>query len=312
MKKNIYYYFQKEAHVGALSQNTFKTQGLIFLSIFLTLLFFEPYILNSLSLQPRLILIVGYSISACFSFAISYSLFAPYNKPKWTNLLDIGMFFTCFVISWLLCYSYTILHVELLFTNMYNLDAEIKLPNQFLLYLFVYTMGTGCFILLLLRAYDIYLSHDRFSEKISEFKTTELPNIQARKIYKDKTQLVLIGKNKNERLTMSVDQFIYAKSEGHYVKIIYLHEKTKKQKFYTLRNKISTIETQLSYFDSIFRCHQSYIINLHYLKSVIGNKNKAYARLIYSENIPISNTYFEYLNKNIKDKEKTQIKKKTK
>jgi len=306
MKRKLYYYFKKEALLGNLSQNTFKTQGLIFIGIFTLLLFFKPYILSSFPLKPKLVLIIGYSLCSCIGFALSYSLFAPYNKKKWTRLLDFGLFFTCFVITWLLIYVYTILHVKLLFANIYNLEIEYQLPDQFLLYLFFYTIGTGSFTFLIIRAFDIYISHDKFSENLHHLKSIEIENNQANKNFKNKRKLVLIGKNKNESFTIDIDQFIYAKSEGHYIKIIYLHTNLKKIKFHTLRNKISAIESQLSEFDTIFRCHQSYIINLHYLKSVTGNKNKAYARLVYSENIPISNTYFEYLNKKTKTKKKTK------
>jgi len=298
----VYSYLKKEALLGKLSQNTFKTQGLIFIGIFTFLLFFKPYILNTLPLKPRLILIIGYGISSCFGFALSYSIFAPYNKKKWTKFLDFGLFLTCFVITWLFNYLHSILSVKFLFANVFNIKNEINLPDQFILYLFFYTVGTGCIIYLIIRAYDIYISHEKYGEHLRHLKSVEIKNNQAKKNFENKRKLLLIGKNKNESLTLDLNQFVYAKSEGHYIKIIYIHEKTKKIKFHTLRNKISTIESQLSDFDSIFRCHQSYIINLHYLKSVIGNKNKAYARLIYSENIPISNTYYEYLNKKTKDK----------
>jgi len=308
MKKKINSYFKKEALLGNLSQNTFKTQGLIFIGVFTLLLFFKPFILSSFPLKPRLILIIGCSLSSCIGFAISYSIFSPYNKTKWTKLLDFGMFFTCFLITWLLIYSYVVLNIEFLFTHVYNIENSLILPDQFLLGLFIYTVGTGSIIFLFIRAYDIYITHDKFSESFYRLRATEIPNNQANKNFKSKRKLILTGKNKNESFTIDLDQFVYAKSEGHYIKIIYLQENLKKIKFHTLRNKISTIESQLSEFDTIFRCHQSYIINLHYLKSVTGNKNKAYARLVHSENIPISNTYFEYLNKKTKDKTKTKTK----
>jgi len=311
MKKKVYSYLQKEALLGNLSQNTFKTQGIIFISVLVLLLFFKPFFLAAFPLKPRIILIVGYGVCACFGFAISYSIFAPYNKTKWTKLLDFGMFFTCFILIWLFIYGYSILNVKFLFEHVYNIPVDLSFPDRFFQYLLFYTIGTGSIIFLIIRAYDIYISHDKFKENLHRLKSIEIPNNQAKKNYKNKRRLLLIGKNKNESLSLDINQFVYAKSEGHYIKIIYIHEKTKKTKFYTLRNKISVIESQLSEFDTILRCHQSYIINLHYLKSVTGNKNKAYARLVYSENIPISNTYFEYLNKKTKEKTKEKTKPKT-
>lgn len=292
----------KETILGKLSQDTFKTLSLIFIAVFTLLLFFNPFYLRLFPIKPRLILIVGYSIISCIAFAISFSIFTPFNKKKWTQFLDIGLFLTSLLFTWLLVYAYSIFCIKYLFVKMYHIKEKNYFPDQLFLYSLFCTIVTGSIIFIILRAYHLLISQ----EKISTIYIQPIKKLGSKNNFINKNEFFITGKNRNESLKLNVHQFIYAKSEGHYIKISYFKKNTKNIKFYTLRNTISTVESQLSDYDSLFRCHKSYIINISFLKSVIGTSNKAHIRLFHHPlNMPIAKINYDYLKSFISSKKQS-------
>ncbi len=86
----------------------------------------------------------------------------------------------------------------------------------------------------------------------------------------DKNVLINIeSKAKKEHLNFYPEEFLYAESEGNYV-IFHLIKQEKKSNV-TIRNSISSLETQLSDFPNFMRTHRAFIVNLNKIATRKGN-----------------------------------------
>ena len=82
-------------------------------------------------------------------------------------------------------------------------------------------------------------------------------------------KIELKGDNQNESLTIEADDFLYATSASNYVEIFY--KKDNEIKTSILRSTLKKLETQLSDFDQLYRCHRAYFINLQQVEKISGN-----------------------------------------
>lgn len=303
--KDLKEYLAREALFGYLMYNTFYTLIFIFIGICSILIFFKPYILPYYELKPQVILIIGYSFISCSSYALSFLIFSPHNKKKWTKLLEIGLFSLCFIIAWLSIWLYTIIHVNYLFEQYYHYSNIPDLPDNFFMVLFLYIIGIGLLLNLIIHAYDIILSYQMFGK--SDILLRKLANRKTKLGFRSsKPKVRLKGKNENELLEIEISQFIVAKSDGHYIKIFYLSW-NKEFKQFILRNSMANMEQQLISVDQTYRCHKSYLINLGYLKSAYTNsvKKTSFVKLLhYSEPIPVSPKKIDFIQNKIEQQKR--------
>ena len=94
-------------------------------------------------------------------------------------------------------------------------------------------------------------------------------NFQKKDIALATQKIELKGDNQNESLTMEADDFLYATSASNYVEIFYKKEDEIKTSI--LRSTLKKLETQLSDFDELYRCHRAYLINLQQVEKISGN-----------------------------------------
>jgi hypothetical protein len=74
---------------------------------------------------------------------------------------------------------------------------------------------------------------------------------------------------KKEKLSFSLNEFVYAASEGNYVNF-YLLQKGKIVKA-VIRNSINNVEQQLAYYNRVMRVHRAFIVNVDMVRSMRGN-----------------------------------------
>ncbi|WP_133249909.1 LytTR family DNA-binding domain-containing protein [Marinifilum breve] len=303
--KDLKEYLVRESLFGYLMHNTYKTLIFIFIGIFCILMFFQPYILSNYDLKPQLILTTGISFLGCLSYAFSFLIFSPHNKKRWTKFLEIGLFGLCFLTAWLSVWLYTVIHVNYLFEQFYGYNDIPMLPDSFFIVLFIYTIGIGLLLYLIIHSFDIFLSFEKQGK--SDTLLSNLASNKTRFGYASSTpKITLKGKNENELLDIDISQFIAAKSDGHYIKVFYLCC-NKEFKQFILRNSMANIEQQLINVEQTYRCHKSYIINLNYLKSAYTNsiKKTSFLRLLnYSEDIPVSPKKIVFIQNKLSEKKK--------
>lgn len=290
MLNKIFLFFKKDAIQGELTYNTRKIFFLIVIIVFCILFFFKPFLLNLLNIKTQLIISIGCSILAGMGYIIAITIFMPFSKNKWTVFMEFATVMTTFFFAWLLIYSYLMLCFTFDLPEPFGINELIIIPQKFFYKTIVYTLGTGSFVYLILHMYNIIKFKD--VGKTIEINTNN--NILNNN--KNQKKLKLSGKNKDEHLIINRDNFICAKSEGHYIKVYYLCHKSQRLINYVLRNTMNNLEYDTINHNTIYRCHKSFFINIDYLKSIIGNSNKSHAYIQhYPNKIPISKHKIKYL-----------------
>ncbi|MGB5820958.1 MAG: LytTR family transcriptional regulator DNA-binding domain-containing protein [Saonia sp.] len=101
----------------------------------------------------------------------------------------------------------------------------------------------------------------------------EITNIELRKTT-EPSRVISIHTQTSERLDIDVGQILYIEGNDNYSKIFWKNSSGIHKK--TLRTTLKNIESQLSDFDGILRCHNSYIINLNNNLVLQGNSKTSY------------------------------------
>lgn len=289
MLNKIILFLRKETHRGILSYRTNRASLFTLISVFFVLFFFKPFGLADFKPIVHRFLIVGYSVCAFIGYCTIITIFSPYNRNKWTKFLEICTYFACFLFVTILIYVYTLFCFKIIFPKVLKIETLGIRTNHLFYKIFFYTNIIGFIIYRLFLMYDILHSYKNLS-KISRFNT--------KKFYQKKNgnHLKFFGKNKNEHITLETDTFICIKSEGHYIKVYYMCPKSNQVKNMVLRNTMKEIENQTINYSFIYRCHKSFIINLDFLNSVIGNSNRTHIYLEhFSDAIPISKNKISFI-----------------
>ena len=103
--------------------------------------------------------------------------------------------------------------------------------------------------------------------------------------------LVFSGGTK-EMLEMDARSFLYAESEGNYVRLHYLSPKDNRPVSKILRLTMKQAEALVASAPFIVRCHRAFLVNLHQVSKVDGNSQGYRLRLEgCAEEVPVSRGY---------------------
>jgi len=276
--------------IGFNALRSRKTLVLKFLknvTLHLTIFFLLTVLARKLVINPgqfanTLVLLAGYSIVSVVSYFITKLLLLPLQK-KWLCELDIIYPVVFSIVTYIFFHDKLTLLCDTVTSNLFDITPDI-----------IYSEGLKFMgvVYIVLKQYVALKISDQDKARITKTSNTKsaLTNKQNHR------RLKLYGKNKDEYLFLKVIEFIYLKSEGHYIVIHYKLNGSNQIKSTTIRNSMIELEKQTEHIQSIYRCHKSYMINTLHLKSVTGNVNKSIARLT-EENlrIPISKSKISFM-----------------
>jgi len=101
--------------------------------------------------------------------------------------------------------------------------------------------------------------------------------------------LTLYADNKNEWFKIRPKDLILLESSDNYVCIYYLDKEKVQKKL--LRSTLTKLQDQID-LPAIFRCHRSFMVNLHQIKQVNGNSRGLQLDLLdLDQTIPVSRKY---------------------
>jgi hypothetical protein len=108
--------------------------------------------------------------------------------------------------------------------------------------------------------------------------------------------LVLIGENKNEKLSLEKEELLFIRAIENYVEICFI-DKNKKITSKTFRQTLTTICEQAPFLE---KCHRSYLVNVSTIKEITGNSQSAKISFVVGEKeIPLSKTYYKGLKNSV-------------
>jgi len=105
--------------------------------------------------------------------------------------------------------------------------------------------------------------------------------------------LTVQGKGKQEQLKLTLDTFVYAQSDGNYIKLFYFNENDGSLESEMLRLSLQDFLAQVSDFDSIVRVHKSFVFNLSQGYAINGNSRRANLQILaLDKEIPVSRAFY--------------------
>lgn len=104
--------------------------------------------------------------------------------------------------------------------------------------------------------------------------------------------VLLMSQNENASLSISAEQILFVKASDNYVEVYFTENQTIQKRL--LRNTLKSIEEVLKENINFFRCHKSYLVNLHKILKVKGNAQGYRFKLNMGEfEIPVSRQHNE-------------------
>lgn len=270
--------------------------------------FSEIYLLNELIYNAIFTIIFGFVFYLAFAFldGIKKNVLKEtiLKKDIISSLIQqvatCCLFFaiTAFLLNEGLDYIITLDHIIDQVPSLLYFSNKHYLRNNYILVgiiLFNYLI-IFYFIRFFINKKGIKIDYGGFSTSLEDKKNS--------KQLTNNKQLSIYGLGKNEVVHMGSDDFIFAKSDGHYIHIYYFVERNnvgnKRVRSILVRNSLKTLITEVfADFSYIARVHKSYIANYNYVKQVRNlpnNKGGIITMNFVNVDIPIGATKINNVN----------------
>lgn len=248
--------------------------------VFLFIYIFQPFgmaeVKNNLFFYSLGFGVVTFCVESFLFIVIPYFFKDYFKNEKWTIgknilflLILITLISTC---NWL-----------------YNSSVQIS-ENGFVLSLkdiFFYTFSIAIFPIFLYTFFSekIYTTkREKASKKIIELKVSKKSDKLNTKL---KTEIKILAENKKDSITFDIEKLIYITSQGNYASFFFKTKNGLEEKI--LRTTLNNITNDLFAYNTIKRCHKSYIINAKFINSISGNARGYYLESdLLSVKIPVS------------------------
>jgi len=252
------------------------------LFVFSFLFFFRPFGIETMPMS--LWFITSGFAGATFIPMVLLNMLIPklfknyFNDKKWTVGREI---------FWTTMNVFIIGFCNYLF---YNYAANLPFSFGRILWFQGSTIAIGAFPVVILtlwrenkdrRKFSIEadIINDSIQESQNDLNTKENePELESKAIVLDIPSL-----NASEDLSILMDDFLFIQSSDNYIDVFYLKNGTPTKA--VLRNTLKAIEDVLSENENLFRCHKSYLVNLHHVHHISGNAQGYKLHLNHTEEI---------------------------
>lgn len=252
----------------------------LFVSIFLVV--FQPFGLQNLRSEYKLLLLAGYGAVTFLVLILDMIIFpfifpSCFREERWTILKQVLW------VSWIV--------------------LSISLGNYFYSVLFQIFPGVGWkgiaifagftfAIAILPVAVVTMLNHTLLLKRnlASSGKINESLSIRHRVETDQVKPIVVFSESGKLELETDESSLLFLSSEGNYVNVWYETDNKISRKL--VRNTLKEVEKQLHGANDMFRCHRAFIVNLDHVNSVSGN-SQGYRLTVdgVEEEVPVSRSY---------------------
>jgi len=251
-----------------------------FISLFMVI--FQPFGLQDLESDGKLLLLAGYGLVTfvvlCIDlFLIPFIFPSVFMEEKWTILKEI-IFLIVIVI--------TIAAGNYLYSVLLSIVSWVGFVG------FAIFTGFTFFISIIPIIGVIVISHNTMLRKNLKASTQLSQMIMDKKGegVTNEHKLVITSENKNQKIETPASNLICIESEGNYVNTWFLDEG--KIVRLLIRNTIKNIEAQIMEAGNLFKCHRAYIINLSHIEKVTGNSQGYRLMIKYlDKEVPVARNY---------------------
>ncbi len=258
-----------------------KTYALIFFSIGFIINFilvaFQPFGTAGWQDDNKLAILSGYGIVVFLVLTIfhiiSRNVLHKNRAGRWNIILEVSDMFIGVFLSLCACYLY----------------SNYVFSGTFRWHRFGYFMlNAGMVAMIPVSGYLVLIYSIWKGTRRSEWKPIDNMDLG-----KQDGTIILLGSNKSDTITTSIDQVLFLKSQDNYV-LLHLLEGDKVKR-HLLRATLSSMKEQV-YHDRFFQSHRSYIINKDHIDRLEGNKSKSVLYLKHTDKkIPVARSAYDDL-----------------
>lgn len=248
-------------------------------SVFLFILFFQPFPLNRFDLNNMLLFISGFG-GIIFIFIFLVRVLFPWwiqNKKQNEEDTSAHPYLTGFVILALNSVAFAF---YLRYVGFVSISFYIMLKVVIICLAPAVALGI----------YDKINNLQKQNESlILEKKVIQKQIEKYEDDYLNKS-IDFVSENSSEVLNLIIADVAFIKSADNYVEIVYKEDDNFKKKL--IRNTLKNIEQQIKQYSNFIRCHRICIVNMHYIEKLNSSYNKHWLTIKgFSEQIPVSRQY---------------------
>lgn len=255
----------------------------VFLSIsfgvFLFVLFFQPFPLDTFDFNNRLIFVAGLG-TIVFLFMVLVRvgfawLFQKYNQNDDEVLLPpyLGAFTILTLNS--VAFAFYLRYVGLVSISFYVMIKIILICLAPPIILRIYDLTTE----LKLQNTSLKSEKKLVQQQVEKYEDDFLNK-----------SIEFISENSAENLKLLIVDVVFIRSADNYVEIVYKEDNTFKKRL--IRNTLKNIEQQIKPYSNFIRCHRICIVNTRFIENLNRNFNTHSLSISgYPEQIPVSRQY---------------------
>lgn len=247
--------------------------------VFLFILFFQPFPLEALIEENRLVYVTGFGgITLIFTFLILIGI--PILLPKWFRVTawESGPPFILLALLLVLTFTANTFYIRYVGKTVLSLYLLFKIFLVSLLPVIILN------ILYKNKSLEYIIEIIQNKNKLYQSKIQELEQ-------NEKDEITSIySESKSEKLSVKFMDIISVQSADNYIEIFYLDNELVEKKL--IRNTLKNIEVQLAKRPEFIRCHRTCLVNM----SHVGKLERSYGgyRLIMKNidlELPVSRQY---------------------
>ncbi|MBN2273564.1 MAG: response regulator transcription factor [Bacteroidales bacterium] len=251
----------------------------ISLALFLFILFFQPFELNHLAFNNKLLFIAGLGTITFLVMVFFHSAFPNiwprfFKTSEWENE-------PVYLISGLI---WIISSAAYAFYIRYVGSVEL---SMFLMFKIIII----CFVpVAVLQFYDKYRALRHQVSLLHESLTKLSKTISKYEKDTDSKHIEIYSENRSEKMNLPLVDLAFIRSADNYIEIVYKeHEQFKKR---LIRNTLRNAEEMLSLNPDFIRCHRTCIVNKHLIDKIVHNyTGQKIVIKGYDKEIPVSRQY---------------------
>ncbi len=270
---------KKLSQFGEILKENLKLFLSVSLGVFLFVLFFEPFPLESFDFNNKSLYVAGFG-GIVFLFMVIVRVLIPWffrrcSENKQEPVLPY--YFNGFIIMLLssIAFAFYLYYLGLVTLTVFVIFKVVLI----------------CLVtVVVLRVWDVINDLRQQNESLIIEKILVQKEVEK---YEDELlnkTIEIISENNTENLKLTVSDIIFIKSADNYVEIVYKEGDNFRKKL--LRNTLKNIEIQLKPYSAFVCCHRISIVNIHHVEKLNRSDNNNRLEIKgYDEQIPVSRQY---------------------
>lgn len=248
------------------------------LGVFLFVLFFQPFPLDQLDFNNKLLFVAGLG-AIVFLFTI-FRIVLPWGRNI-NQQEDNEPVITSYLIDFLLLILISV-------TFAFYLRYVGHITVTFFIMFKVVLISLAAVIIL--RVSESFRDLQQRNELLKKHQISIQQQLEQ---YEDNLlnkTIEIISENRNENLKLQIADIAFVRSADNYVEVFYREEGNLKKEL--IRNTLKNIEQQVKPYNRFVRCHRTCIVNSHYIDNLNSTFNNYWLSLRdIDEKIPVSRQY---------------------